>query len=114
MSFETPLEAQARGSFSQLGPFLQMTNEGKIRLGVPVVEMGQGVYTSLAMCVLEELELSMNSVEHIETLHNSIFKNSVLSNFTNGVFSFQITGGSSSMKGWSKEFQKLEPQPENC
>ena len=86
-----------------------MTNEGKIRLGVPVVEMGQGVYTSLAMCVLEELELSMNSVEHIETLHNSSFKNPVLSNFTNGVFSFQITGGSSSMKGWSKEFQKLEP-----
>ena len=40
---------------AQLGPFLQMTNEGKIRLGVPVVEMGQGVYTSLAMCVVEEL-----------------------------------------------------------
>ena len=45
-----------------------MTTQGKIRLGVPVVEMGQGIYTSLALCVVEELEMTLDQVEHIETV----------------------------------------------
>ena len=84
-----------------------MTIEGKICLGLPVVEIGQGVYTSLAMYVLEELELEMNSVEHIQTLHHPSFKNPVFSNMTKGVFSTQVTGGSASMKGWKNEFQRI-------
>ena len=84
-----------------------MTNEGKIRLEVPVVEMGQGVYTSLAMCVVEELGLGLEDVEHIETIHHPSFKNPVFSSFTNGSFSIQVTGGSCSMKGWAHEFQRI-------
>ena len=57
-----------------------MTNEGKIRLVVPVVEMEQGVYNSLAVCVAEELGLKLEDVEHS-------FKNPVFSSFTNGSFS---------------------------
>ena len=107
LGFELPIQAKTQHKVAQLGPFLQMTIEGKIRLGLPVVEMGQGVYTSLAMCVLEELELEMNSVEHIQTLHHPSFKNPVFSNMTKGVFSAQVTGGSASMKGWKNEFQRI-------
>ena len=62
LGFEAPVNAKVQNSAYQLGPFLQMTNEGKIRLGVPVVEMGQGIYTSLAMSVVEELEMSLDQV----------------------------------------------------
>ena len=58
LGFETPLASENNSNLKQLGPFLQMTNQGKIRLGVPVVEMGQGIYTSLAMSVVEELEMN--------------------------------------------------------
>ena len=108
LSFEAPVTAAVTSSPAQLGPFLQMTNEGKIRLGVPVVEMGQGVYTSLAMCVVEELGLGLEDVENIETIHHPSFKNPVFSSFTNGSFSIQVTGGSCSMKGWAHEFQMAE------
>ncbi len=107
LGFELPIQAKTQHNVAQLGPFLQMTIEGKIRLGLPVVEMGQGVYTSLAMCVLEELELGMNSVENIQTIHHPSFKNPVFSNMTRGVFSVQVTGGSVSMKGWTNEFQRI-------
>ena len=36
LGFEAPVTAKVQNSAYQLGPFLQMTNEGKIRLGVPV------------------------------------------------------------------------------
>ena len=36
LGFEAPVTAKVQNSACQLGPFLQMTNEGKIRLGVPV------------------------------------------------------------------------------
>ena len=40
LGFEAPtVAAKGQSTSAQLGPFLQMTNEGKIRLGVPVVEM---------------------------------------------------------------------------
>ena len=82
---EIPVSANERGSRNQLGSFLQMTNGGKIRIGMPVVEMGQGIYTSLAMCALEELEMDIDQVEHIETILHPNFKNPILSKFTDGI-----------------------------
>ena len=66
LGFETPAAAKVQSISTQLGPFLQMTNQGKIRLGVPVVEMGQGMYTSLAMSVVEELEMTLDQVKIVE------------------------------------------------
>ncbi len=107
LGFESPVAAKVQSTSSQLGPFLQMTNQGKIRLGVPVVEMGQGIYTSLAMSVVEELGMSINDIEHIETVHNPSFKNPLLSFLTNGVFQIQMTGGSTSLVGWGAHYQKI-------
>ena len=75
---EISVSANERNSRNQLGSFLQMTNDGKIRIGMPVVEMGQGIYTSLAMCALEELEMDIDQVEHIETILHPNFKNPIL------------------------------------
>ena len=84
-----------------------MTTQGKIRLGVPVVEMGQGIYTSLAMCVVEELEMTLDQVEHIEMVFHIAFANPILSYFTNDKLRVQMTGGSNSLMGWGSYYQEI-------
>ena len=84
-----------------------MTTQGKIRLGVPVVEMGQGIYTSLALCVVEELEMTLDQVEHIETVFHIAFANPILSYFTNDKLRVQMTGGSTSLMGWGSYYQEI-------
>ena len=105
LGFETPAAAKVQSTSTQLGPFLQMTNQGKIRLGVPVVEMGQGMYTSLAMSVVEELEMTLEQVEDIKTIFHPVFKNPVVSYMTGNKLQLQMTGGSTSLVGWGKHYQ---------
>ena len=105
LGFETPLASENNSNLKQLGPFLQMTNQGKIRLGVPVVEMGQGMYTSLAMSVVEELEMNLDQVEDIKTIFHPAFKNPVISHMTSNKLQVQMTGGSTSLMGWGKHYQ---------
>ena len=96
LGFETPLASENNSNLKQLGPFLQMTNQG--RLGVPVVEMGQGIYTSLAMSVVEELEMTMDQVEDIKTIFHPAFKNPIVSYMTSNKLQVQMTGGSTSLR----------------
>jgi len=107
LGFDTPAATKVKSTSTQLGPFLQMTNQGKIRLGVPVVEMGQGIYTSLAMSVVEELEMTLDQVEHIETVFHTAFTNPVISYFTNDKLRIQITGGSTSLISWGSYYQVI-------
>ena len=107
LGFENSISANVGKSPISLSPFLQITREGKIRLGVPVVEMGQGIYTALAMSVLEELNSDVNLIEEIQTIHHPSFKHPLVAKFTNDVLQMQITGGSASLKGWSKHFQRI-------
>jgi CO/xanthine dehydrogenase Mo-binding subunit len=71
--------------------FVRITRDGRIRLVMPKVEMGQGVYTSIPMLLAEELEVSLDNVE-LETSH----PNSAL--YTDPLLSAQITGGSDSIR----------------
>ena len=52
-----------------LPPYLRIAQDGGIHLGVPSAEMGQGIHTTLAMFLAEELEVEMSQIKHIETLH---------------------------------------------
>src|SRR5690349_24558776 len=42
--------------------FIRINREGKVTLIIPQVEMGQGVYTSLAMILAEELDAVFDHV----------------------------------------------------
>ena len=107
LGFDTPLASENNSNLKQLGPFLQMTHQGKIRLGVPVVEMGQGIYTSLAMSVVEELEMTLDQVEDIKTIFHPAFKNPIVSYMTSNKLQVQMTGGSTSLMGWGKYYQNI-------
>jgi isoquinoline 1-oxidoreductase subunit beta len=71
--------------------FVRIARDGRIRLVMPKVEMGQGVYTSIPMLIAEELEVSLDNVE-IET------SPPVSELYTDPLLGAQITGGSNSIR----------------
>ena len=61
-----------------LMPYMRIASDGGIHLGVPSSEMGQGTHTTLAMLLAEELEVEMEQIRKIETLHHPDFMHPVL------------------------------------
>ncbi len=43
--------------------FIRLDSTGKVAVVMPVIEMGQGTYTSLPMVIAEEMDLDMRNVE---------------------------------------------------
>ena len=94
------------GGESALPPYLRIASDGGIHLGVPSAEMGQGIHTTLAMLLAEELEVEMSQIHHIETLHHPDFINSFIAAAA-PAFKSQMTGYSTSIRTWHKPFRKL-------
>ena len=88
-------------------PYLRIAKDGGIHLGVPSAEMGQGIHTTLAMLLAEELEVEMSQIHHIETIHHPDFKHPTFSEWTNSKLNVQMTGGSISIRAWHLPFRKL-------
>jgi isoquinoline 1-oxidoreductase beta subunit len=101
-----PKLAQAGGELA-MPPYLRIAKDGGIHLGVPSAEMGQGIHTTLAMLLAEELEVEMSQIRHIETLHHPDFKHPTFSEWTNSKLNVQMTGGSISIRAWHLPFRKL-------
>src|ERR1700726_1023188 len=78
------------GSFAP-NAFIRIDRLGKVTLVMPQVEMGQGVYTSIAMILAEELDADYQQVvlEHAPP-------NDKL--YGNPVFGIQVTGNSNSIR----------------
>lgn len=77
------------GSF-QPNAWLQLTADGRIVFQLDKAEMGQGVYTSLATIVAEELEVNPARI--------SVEMAGVHSAYNNPDMGMQVTGGSTSVK----------------
>src|SRR5258706_1231223 len=75
--------------------FIRIAKDGKTTLVMPQVEMGQGVYTSVAMILAEELEADFSQVvlEHAPS-------NAQL--YGNPGFGIQVTGNSNSIRAFWK------------
>jgi isoquinoline 1-oxidoreductase beta subunit len=73
--------------------FLRIDKAGKVTLVIPQVEMGQGVFTSLAMMIAEELDADWDNV-HVEAAppNEKLYANPML-----GV---QATGNSNSIRAF--------------
>jgi isoquinoline 1-oxidoreductase beta subunit len=110
------------GQFAPNG-FIRIARDGKTTLVMPQVEMGQGVYTSIAMILAEELDADFSKVvlEHAppsDTLYG------------NPTFGIQATGNSNSIRAWwipirkagataramlvTAAAQRWKVPPENC
>jgi isoquinoline 1-oxidoreductase beta subunit len=83
-------EAPQIGTFAP-NAFVQIDRSGQVRLVMPKVEMGQGIYTSIPMLIAEELEVPLDSVvlEHAPPDAKL---------FTDPLLGGQLTGGSTSIR----------------
>src|SRR5882724_12451407 len=79
--------------------FIRIDEAGKTTLVMPQVEMGQGIYTGVAMILAEELDADFSSVvlEHAPP-------NEKL--YANPAFGIQATGGSTSVRAFWKPLRE--------
>ncbi|MFL6707620.1 MAG: molybdopterin cofactor-binding domain-containing protein [Massilia sp.] len=70
---------------------VRIASDGKVRMTMPYVEMGQGTYTSIPMLIAEELEVELRDVvlEHAGADDKR---------YMNPALGFQVTGGSTTMR----------------
>jgi isoquinoline 1-oxidoreductase subunit beta len=116
---ENPLEKLVEGEWRTFNPYVMIEPTGKIVLIAPRAEMGQGIATTLAALVAEELEVSLDQVEVQHGPASGAYYNSGLAgeavpfaSFEHGTMaqtmraimgsvtklaSLQVTGGSSSI-----------------
>src|SRR5277367_5716938 len=73
--------------------FIRIDHSGKTTLVMPQVEMGQGVYTAIAMILAEELDADFRKValEHAPPSDKL---------YGNPLFGIQATGNSNSVRAW--------------
>ncbi len=77
--------------FEGFGAFVQIGEDGRVRVISPKIEMGQGAQTGIAMMVAEELEVGLDQVQIQEAPPNGAL-------YTDTLLQFQATGGSSSTR----------------
>jgi len=101
LAFHLPLRAagnepvQRDATDGKFAPnaFIRIDETGRTVLMMPQVEMGQGVYTSIAMILAEELDADWAKVDVQHAPPNDKL-------YANPVFGLQATGGSTSIRAW--------------
>lgn len=83
----------------QPNAFIRLDRTGSATLTMPQIEMGQGVYTSIAMILAEELDLQMDKVQ-VEAAPPDEGK------FANPFLHSQVTGNSSSIRAFWTPLRK--------
>jgi isoquinoline 1-oxidoreductase beta subunit len=80
-------EVEVTAPFAPNG-FIRIDPKGTVTLVMPMVEMGQGTYTSLAMLLAEELEVDLDQVQVQHAPPNdALYANSILHSQTTGLSS---------------------------
>src|ERR1700688_1937687 len=79
--------------------FIRIDSAGKTTLVMPQVEMGQGIYTAVAMILAEELDADFAQV----TLEHAPPNDKLYGNPT---FGLQVTGNSNSIRAWWLSLRK--------
>jgi isoquinoline 1-oxidoreductase subunit beta len=85
---DEPLPSGAR-----MNAFIHVDPNDRVTFTLPAVEMGQGVYTSQAMCIAEELDVGLDQVVAAHAPPDQ-------ANYGNPVLVIQATGGSTTTSAW--------------
>lgn len=79
--------------------FIRIGSDGATTLIMPQVEMGQGIYTTLAMLIAEELDVDLATVTLAEAPPSDAL-------YGNPIFKVQMTGGSTSVRAYFLPMRK--------
>ena len=95
VAFHLPFARSAPAQKPEFAPnaFIRIDAHGKVTLIMPQVEMGQGIYTSIAMILAEELDAAFDQV----TLEAAPPNDKLYGNPT---FGLQVTGNSNSIRAF--------------
>src|SRR5712675_3190233 len=88
-----PAWAATAGQSFAPNAFIHIDHTGAVTLVMPMVEMGQGVYTALSMLVAEELEVELDQVRLEHAPPNDAL-------YANAILHVQTTGLSSSVRAF--------------
>ena len=91
--------AGAEGAIFAPDAFIRIEPSGKITLIMPQVEMGQGIYTAVAMILAEELDAAFDQVKLEAAPPNDAL-------YANPLLGFQATGGSTSVRAFWMPLRK--------
>ncbi len=97
LGFSLPVRGEVRDTLTTNAPFapnafLRIDRAGKVTFVMPVVEMGQGTYTSIPMLIAEELEVDVDKV----AIEHSPADDKL---YANPLIGAQLTGGSTAIRG---------------
>jgi isoquinoline 1-oxidoreductase beta subunit len=97
LGLDLPARGELRDTLTTGAPFapnafLRIDRSGKVTFVMPLIEMGQGTYTSIPMLIAEELEVDVDKValEHAPPDDNL---------YANPALGAQITGASTAIRG---------------
>jgi isoquinoline 1-oxidoreductase beta subunit len=101
VGFYVPTSGASSGESAVFAPnaFIRIDHQGKIVLIMPQVEMGQGIYTAVAMILAEELDAAFDQV-----LLEAAPPNDKL--YGNPTFGIQVTGNSNSIRAFWMPLRK--------
>ncbi|MGJ7497291.1 molybdopterin cofactor-binding domain-containing protein [Variovorax sp. RT4R15] len=97
LGFGLPARGEVRDSLTTSAAFapnafLRIDRAGMVTFVMPVIEMGQGTYTSIPMLIAEELEVDVDKV----AIEHSPPDDSI---YVNPLIGVQMTGGSTAIRG---------------
>jgi isoquinoline 1-oxidoreductase len=64
-AYDIALQPRRRGYPSDLNAYLKIGEDGRVSLFCSKIEMGQGIFTSMAQMLAEELDVSLNSIDMV-------------------------------------------------
>ena len=96
LGFGLPARSEIRDTLTSNAPFapdafLRIDRAGKVTFVMPMIEMGQGTYTSLPMLIAEELEVDVDKV----AIEHSPADDKV---YVNPLIGIQMTGASTAIR----------------
>jgi len=101
VGFHLPLANAVQSAKTPFAPnaYIRIDRDGKVTLIMPQVEMGQGIYTSCAMILAEELDAAFDTVSLEAAPPNDKL-------YANPVFGIQVTGNSNSVRAFWLPWRK--------
>lgn len=94
--------AEVAGTGFRPNAFVEINAKGEIVLHIGQAEMGQGVLTSLSMLLAEELDVALDQVQ--------VNKVGVDPAFNHPYFNAQVTGGSTTVRGFYEPLRRAGAQ----
>jgi isoquinoline 1-oxidoreductase beta subunit len=91
-------EAMAATGSAYVGAYIKISSDGTVTVLIGSTEMGQGILSGLAQVVAEELMVDWSVVRSDHAPAGA--------SYANPMFHAQLTGGSTSMRGWYAPLRK--------